>query len=69
MNSSESHRVYRLWFVYFIIAITTASNIIVLELLKSKINTTVTFTDFLKIGALVGVYTLIYLAFIAIPIP
>jgi Na+/H+ antiporter NhaD/arsenite permease-like protein len=43
-----------LWFIYFIIAVTTASSIIVLELLKSKKNTTVTFTEFLKIGALVA---------------
>jgi hypothetical protein len=32
-------------------------------------NTTITFTEFLRIGALVAVYTLIYLAFTAIPIP
>jgi hypothetical protein len=45
---------YGLWFVYFIIAVTTASSIMVLELLKSKKNTTVTFTEFLEIGALVA---------------
>jgi len=63
MNSLESHEFIGYGFAYFIIDITTVSNIIVLELLESKINTTVALTEFLEIGALVAVvYTLIYLA-------
>jgi Na+/H+ antiporter NhaD/arsenite permease-like protein len=42
-----------------------ASNIIVLETLESRMNTTITFTEFFKIGLLVtAVNTLIYLAFL-----
>lgn len=41
-----------------------ASNIIILEVLESRIGTTITFTEFLKIGAIVTlINTLIYLQF------
>ena len=42
-----------------------ASNIIVLEVLESRMDTTITFIEFLKIGIIVTtVNTIIYLAFI-----
>lgn len=42
-----------------------ASNIIMLETLETKMNTTITFTEFFKIGLLVTtVNTLVYLAFL-----
>ncbi len=45
-----------------------ASNIIVLEVLESRMGTTITFGEFLKIGALVtAVNALIYLAFMGFP--
>ena len=44
-----------------------ASNVIVLEVLESRMGTTITFTEFLKIGALVTIInTLIYIPFLVI---
>jgi Na+/H+ antiporter NhaD/arsenite permease-like protein len=42
-----------------------ASNVIILEVLESRMGTTITFTEFLKIGAVVTlVNTAIYLLFL-----
>jgi Na+/H+ antiporter NhaD/arsenite permease-like protein len=42
-----------------------ASNVIILEVLESRMGTTITFTEFLKIGAIVTlVNTAIYLLFL-----
>jgi len=42
-----------------------ASNIIILEVLESRMNTTITFIEFLKVGAIVtAINTVIYLIFI-----
>jgi len=44
-----------------------ASNVIVLEVLESRMGTTITFTEFLKIGAVVTIInTLIYIPFLII---
>ena len=44
-----------------------ASNVIVLEVLESRMGTTITFTEFLKIGAVVTIInTLIYMPFLTI---
>jgi Na+/H+ antiporter NhaD/arsenite permease-like protein len=44
-----------------------ASNIIMLEYLESRMGTTITFTDFLKVGALVTLANIaVYLPFLAL---
>jgi Na+/H+ antiporter NhaD/arsenite permease-like protein len=48
-----------------LIILGAASNIIILEVLESRMNTTITFIEFLKVGAIVtAINTVIYLMFI-----